>query len=55
MNEYGTLNELYAPELVRRRRADAARSRTHLPPAQRRTTRRSLARGLHRLADRLDG
>ncbi len=54
MNELGSMNDYYAPELVRQRRADAARG-FRAGPRGRRTTRRTLARGLHRLADRLDG
>lgn len=54
MNEFSPLNEEYARDLVRSRREH---SRHALParPAERRTARRALASGLHRLADRLDG
>ncbi len=54
MHESSHLTEFYASELSRQRRQQAALARTAraLP---RRSTRRSLAQGLHRLADRLDG
>jgi hypothetical protein len=52
VNEFSQLNQELARDLVRQRRP-----RTDLPvlPSHRRTTRKALATGLHRLADRLDG
>lgn len=44
--------EHYALDLIRERHRT---SRHHHPVASRRTTRRTLAKGLHRLADRLEG
>jgi hypothetical protein len=44
--------EHYTLDLLRERGRTPARPRRS---AERRTTRRSMARGLHRLADRLDG
>ena len=44
--------EHYALDLLRERGRTPARPRRS---ADRRTTRKSMARGLHRLADRLDG
>jgi hypothetical protein len=43
--------EHYALDLIRERHRT---SRRHHSPSGRRTTRRALARGLHRLADRVD-
>jgi hypothetical protein len=44
--------EHYTLDLLNERSRTALRPRR---PADRRTTRKSVARGLHRLADRLDG
>ncbi|HET6561954.1 MAG TPA: hypothetical protein VFG72_08775 [Marmoricola sp.] len=44
--------EHYALDLLRER---GRTSRNPRPAAHRRTTRKSMAKGLHRLADRLDG
>jgi hypothetical protein len=52
MNEFGPLNEALAADLVRQRVRSVRRDPR--PVVARRTTRRSLASGLHRLADRLD-
>ena len=54
MTEFSRLNAVFADDLHLQREQVARRAlRTGRPV--RRTTRRSLASGLHRLADRLDG
>jgi hypothetical protein len=58
MSDFGPLHEQYTRDLVRQRAARSAHHRGSAPvqaPAERRTARRTLARGLHALADRLDG
>ncbi len=53
MNEFTQLNHEFASDIVRPRETRRAVARNVAP--HRRTARRSLAVGLHRLADRLDG
>lgn len=52
MNEFTQLNQEFARDLVRQRQP--RRVPPLHGPRHRRTTRRALATGLHRLADRLD-
>ena len=54
MNEFAQLNALYADDMVRQRQQTTSRSRTEVA-TPRRTTRRHVASGLRRVADRLDG
>ena len=54
MNEFNRLTAVYADDINRQREQVARRARPAHGPS-RRTTRRALATGLHRLADRLDG
>ena len=54
MNEFAQLNALYANDMVRQRQQTTARARTAVA-APRRTTRRQVASGLRRVADRLGG
>lgn len=54
MNELNNLGEIYARNLVHRRDETSGRYPTQ-QSGPRRTTRRQLASGLRRMADRLDG
>lgn len=54
MNEFSQLQQEYARDLVRQRER-TTRTRRPADTASRRTARRALATGLHRIANRLDG
>ncbi len=53
MNDFNRLTAVYADDLRQQREQVARRARHPVPP--RRTTRRVIASGLHRIADHLDG
>jgi hypothetical protein len=53
MNDFNRLTAVYADDLRQQREQVARRTRHIAPP--RRTTRRAIASGLHRIADHLDG
>lgn len=54
MNEFSRLNAMYADDLKLQREQTTQRPLRSTAP-RRRTTRRVIAGGLHRLADHLDG
>lgn len=54
MNDFSRLTAVFADDL-RLQREQALRRRLRNSAPQRRTTRHAIARGLHRIADHLDG
>lgn len=54
MNDFSRLTAVYADDL-RLQREQAVQRRLPHPKPPRRTTRHTIARGLHRIADHLDG